>query len=367
MTIDLTRRTLLHLAGASSLGAAAVAAARAEGTAGSGGPTFANRTPMRIGMVTLRVRNLDLRRRLLSRCDRADRDAALATSARLGSGGVPLLELEWREGRRARRAMPRASITRRSWCRRGPTSRAGCSTWRQKRPAHRRLRPFRERGDLSRRPRGQRHRGVSRPGPGRMGMDRRDLKITTDQLDIDDLMAADGRESNSGAPDGMRIGHVHLRVGDLEQADAFYRDTIGLAGRGAAAAPRSCPRAATTITSRAMSGTAPAPDGAMIQPPGSRGFRCRSRQKSCRRSRSACVRRARRLLRSRTASRHQIPGARKCGWSKSDAGRHSRCTRAAHHGPSPRRQDGFHYQCARTAAGQHATRSGCVCGRRIWK
>src|SRR3954462_11196226 len=57
MTIDLTRRTLLHLAGASSLTAAAVAAAQAEGTAGNGGPTFANRTPMRIGMVNLRVRD----------------------------------------------------------------------------------------------------------------------------------------------------------------------------------------------------------------------------------------------------------------------------------------------------------------------
>jgi hypothetical protein len=39
MTIDLTRRTLLHLAGASSLGAAAVAAAQAEGT-GGGGPNL---------------------------------------------------------------------------------------------------------------------------------------------------------------------------------------------------------------------------------------------------------------------------------------------------------------------------------------
>jgi len=38
MTIDLTRRTLLHLAGASSLSAAAIAAAEAEGTPG-GGPT----------------------------------------------------------------------------------------------------------------------------------------------------------------------------------------------------------------------------------------------------------------------------------------------------------------------------------------
>ena len=37
MTIDLTRRTLLHLAGASSLSAAALAAAQAEGTSGGGG------------------------------------------------------------------------------------------------------------------------------------------------------------------------------------------------------------------------------------------------------------------------------------------------------------------------------------------
>jgi catechol 2,3-dioxygenase len=34
MNIDLTRRTLLHVAGASSLAVAAAAAARAEGNAG---------------------------------------------------------------------------------------------------------------------------------------------------------------------------------------------------------------------------------------------------------------------------------------------------------------------------------------------
>src|SRR5262245_54968379 len=59
MTTDLTRRILLRVAGASSLVAAAVGAARAEGGAAGAGPTYANRTPMRIGMVTLRVRNLD--------------------------------------------------------------------------------------------------------------------------------------------------------------------------------------------------------------------------------------------------------------------------------------------------------------------
>ena len=26
----------------------------------------------------------------------------------------------------------------------------------------------------------------------------------------------------------MRIGHVHLRVGDIDQAERFYRDVVGL-------------------------------------------------------------------------------------------------------------------------------------------
>ena len=58
MTIDLTRRTLLHLAGASSLTPQPLPRRRRRARRG-GGPTFANRTPMRIGMVTLRVRDLD--------------------------------------------------------------------------------------------------------------------------------------------------------------------------------------------------------------------------------------------------------------------------------------------------------------------
>src|SRR5580765_7036031 len=98
MTIDLTRRTLLHLAGASSLSAAAVAAAQAEGTAGGGGPTFANRTPMRVGMVTLRVRDLDSVSNFYRDAIGLTVMQRTATGARLGAGGVPLLDLEWREG-----------------------------------------------------------------------------------------------------------------------------------------------------------------------------------------------------------------------------------------------------------------------------
>ncbi len=33
--------------------------------------------------------------------------------------------------------------------------------------------------------------------------------------------------SASSIPAGARIGHVHLKVADLDQAVAFYRDTLG--------------------------------------------------------------------------------------------------------------------------------------------
>ena len=53
--------------------------------------------------------------------------------------------------------------------------------------------------------------------------------MATDQLDIDDLVSlTDTRVSDyAKAPDGLRIGHVHLRVGDLARADGFYRATLG--------------------------------------------------------------------------------------------------------------------------------------------
>ena len=56
------------------------------------------------------------------------------------------------------------------------------------------------------------------------------VTMATDQLDIDDLASlTDTRKSDyASAPDGLRIGHVHLRVGDLATAEDFYHGTIGL-------------------------------------------------------------------------------------------------------------------------------------------
>jgi catechol 2,3-dioxygenase len=56
-----------------------------------------------------------------------------------------------------------------------------------------------------------------------------DLRMTTDPLDIYDILReVPPTATFNGAPDGFRIGHVHLRVGDVACAEAFYRDGLGL-------------------------------------------------------------------------------------------------------------------------------------------
>ena len=54
-----------------------------------------------------------------------------------------------------------------------------------------------------------------------------ELVMTTEPLDVDDLIAAAGGASWEGAPAGTTMGHVHLHVGDLDRADAFYRLALG--------------------------------------------------------------------------------------------------------------------------------------------
>jgi catechol 2,3-dioxygenase len=56
----------------------------------------------------------------------------------------------------------------------------------------------------------------------------RQLAMTTEQLDVDNLVAAANGEPWTGAPAGTRIGHVHLHVRDIELAEAFYHEGLGL-------------------------------------------------------------------------------------------------------------------------------------------
>ena len=56
----------------------------------------------------------------------------------------------------------------------------------------------------------------------------RQLAMATDPLDIDDLLRAGGGTPWTGMPEGTRMGHVHLHVGDLAQAERFYHHGLGL-------------------------------------------------------------------------------------------------------------------------------------------
>jgi catechol 2,3-dioxygenase len=54
------------------------------------------------------------------------------------------------------------------------------------------------------------------------------LAMTTVPLDVPSVLAAAGGEQWTGAPAGTTIGHVHLHVGDIDQASAFYHEAVGL-------------------------------------------------------------------------------------------------------------------------------------------
>ncbi len=53
------------------------------------------------------------------------------------------------------------------------------------------------------------------------------LRMGTERLDLNALAAAADR-SFTGAPDGTVVGHVHLQVGAIPEAEAFYTGLLGL-------------------------------------------------------------------------------------------------------------------------------------------
>lgn len=200
--------------------------------------TYANRTPLRIGSVGLKARDLS---RLADYYQQAlglrliDRDSK---SARLGAGGVTLLELEAAPD--AAPDDPRtAGLYHTAFLQ--PT-RADLGRW-LVHAAQNRV-PLTGASDhlVSEAiylddPEGN---GIEvyrdrLPEEWRWTGDR--IQMATERLDLDNLAAEARNTSYGAAPDGLRVGHIHLRVGDLDTTRQFYVDTMGLnatAGRGGA-------------------------------------------------------------------------------------------------------------------------------------
>jgi len=55
----------------------------------------------------------------------------------------------------------------------------------------------------------------------------RELAMATDPLDIDNVIEEGAGSPWDGAPPNTTMGHVHLHVGSLETAEAFYHRAIG--------------------------------------------------------------------------------------------------------------------------------------------
>jgi catechol 2,3-dioxygenase len=56
----------------------------------------------------------------------------------------------------------------------------------------------------------------------------RELLMAVDPLDVEALLDAAGGDRWTALPAGTVIGHVHLYVGELERAEAFYHTGLGL-------------------------------------------------------------------------------------------------------------------------------------------
>lgn len=55
------------------------------------------------------------------------------------------------------------------------------------------------------------------------------IEMSTDWLDVEGLMRDAGPEAWRGFPDASVVGHVHLQVGNIPDAEEFYAGTLGLA------------------------------------------------------------------------------------------------------------------------------------------
>lgn len=54
------------------------------------------------------------------------------------------------------------------------------------------------------------------------------VQMATNRLDLQELYESAPKTAYEGAADGTAIGHIHLQVGNIPQADAFYQDVLGL-------------------------------------------------------------------------------------------------------------------------------------------
>ena len=230
-----TRRFLLQLAGVASLAGAASLAARAEGgpvAAPTAGPGFASKTPIRIGAAALKVRDIERMTGYYRDVIGLSVLARGAASVTLGTAEGALLTLEPKPGA-ALEPPTAAGLFHIAFL---MPSRRDLARW----LVHvaRNQTPLTGFADHSvseavylNDPEGN---GIEvyadRPAEN-WRWDNGRVVMGTHRLDVDGILSLTNTAiaDYAKAPDGLRIGHVHLRVGDVDAGDRFYKDLLGLA------------------------------------------------------------------------------------------------------------------------------------------
>ncbi len=240
MSINWTRRQLLMLAGTASLTGAMAGALRAEGIENQGKIStarpdlpFALTRPVHVGEVALRAKNMASLKQYYIEMRGLSVISEAADRVTLGAGGAPLLTLVSQPDAEPE-AGGQAGLYHTAFL---MPERADLARWlvhvaRSQFP----LTGFADHSVseavyLSD-PEGN---GVEvysdRPQERWLWAGDR-VAMGTKELDIQDIFTRTGtptdRDSYTGAPDALRIGHIHLKVGDLARARAFYAEGLGL-------------------------------------------------------------------------------------------------------------------------------------------
>lgn len=233
--MNINRRHLLRLAGAATATATLTGALRAEGGAFSVLPVydglFATSTPLHVRDVTLRVRNAEVMTRFYSDILGLAVLETTAQTTRLGVDGITLVTLEHH---------PDAPIE-------PPTeaglyhtaflmpSRAELARW----LVHTAMAQYQFSGFADHRvseavylddPEGNGIEVYADRPPELWSWNRDLVVMGSEPIDFDGLLALTDTETDTfaAAPTGLRIGHIHLRAGNIEEARAFYNAALGL-------------------------------------------------------------------------------------------------------------------------------------------
>lgn len=235
MTQPVSRRTLFRLAGVATASAALAGAVRAEGgfsiLPARDDQSFAVTTPLHVRDVTLRVRDMAMMSQYYRDMLGLSVIAEDAENTRLGVDGITLLTLQSRP-EAPFEAPTEAGLYHTAFL---MPSRADLARW----LVHAAITQVPLTGFADHRvseavylddPEGNGIEVYADRAPELWTWSGDSVVMGTEQIDFDSLLALTNTEADTygDAPAGLRIGHIHLRAGQIDAATKFYVEALGL-------------------------------------------------------------------------------------------------------------------------------------------